>query len=56
MGVIGPPEAYGMNVLATAFAAPWTRFVGHRLAEVSVHQFVTDVAAYLRRMIGPGSA
>jgi hypothetical protein len=27
--------------------------VGHRVAEVSVHRFVTDVAAYLRRTLGP---
>ena len=30
--------------------------VGHRVAEASVHRFVTDVAAYLRRTIGPASA
>jgi len=30
--------------------------VGHRVAEASVHQFVTDVAAYLRATIRPGSA
>ena len=29
--------------------------VGHRVAEVSVHRFVTDVAAYLRTTIGPAS-
>ncbi len=29
--------------------------VGHRIAEASVHRFVTDVAAYLRRTIGPAS-
>jgi len=27
--------------------------VGHRVAEVSVHRFVTEVAAYLRTTIGP---
>jgi len=27
--------------------------VGHRVAEVSVHRFVTDVASYLRTAIGP---
>jgi hypothetical protein len=30
--------------------------VGHRVAEACVHQFVTDVAAYLRTTIHPGSA
>jgi ribosome-associated toxin RatA of RatAB toxin-antitoxin module len=30
--------------------------VGHRVAEVSVHRFVADVAAYLRTAIGPASA
>jgi hypothetical protein len=30
--------------------------VGHRVAEACVHQFVTDVAAYLRTTIRPGSA
>jgi hypothetical protein len=30
--------------------------VGHRVAEASVHRFVTDVAAYLRRTMGPASA
>ena len=29
--------------------------VGHRVAEACVHQFVTDVAAYLRTTIRPGS-
>jgi hypothetical protein len=30
--------------------------VGHRVAEACVHQFVTDVAAYLRTTIHPASA
>jgi hypothetical protein len=30
--------------------------VGHRVAEVSVHRFVTDVAAYLRTTIAPVAA
>jgi len=30
--------------------------VGHRVAEACVHQFVTDVAAYLRTTIPPGLA
>ena len=30
--------------------------VGHRVAEVSVHRFVSEVAAYLRATIGPASA
>jgi len=30
--------------------------VGHRIAEACVHQFVTDVAAYLRATIRPRSA
>ena len=30
--------------------------VGHRVAEASVHRFVTDVAAYLRTTIGPAYA
>lgn len=30
--------------------------VGHRVAEACVHQFVTDVAAYLRTTIRPGLA
>jgi len=30
--------------------------VGHRVAEACVHQFVTDVAAYLRTTIPPASA
>ena len=41
-----------LGILGSAMDA----VVGHRLAEVSVHQFVTDVAAYLRSTLGPGSA
>jgi hypothetical protein len=44
------PEALG--VLGSAMDS----IVGHRVAEVSVHRFVTDVAAYLRTTIAPVAA
>jgi len=44
-GVYKPPlGAVGKAVNAIA---------GHRIAEVSVHRFVSDVAAYLRQALGP---
>jgi hypothetical protein len=47
-GCYEPP----LGVLGSAMDS----IVGHRVAEVSVHRFVTDVAGYLRTTIGPASA
>jgi hypothetical protein len=43
-GIYEPP----LGVLGNAVNA----IAGHRLAEVSVHRFVSDVAAYLRQTLG----
>src|SRR5215468_9148778 len=48
LGHYEPP----LGILGTAFDS----ILGHRVAEVSVHRFVTDVAAYLRTTIAAPSA
>jgi hypothetical protein len=46
-GLYEPP----LGALGSAINA----IVGHRIAEVSVHRFVTEVAEYLRTTLGEGS-
>jgi len=55
------PQSYGFSrrVRTAVFGAvgkAMNAVIGHRIAEVSVHRFVSDVAAYLRQALSEWEA